>query len=86
MAKMFSLGNSLKSRLKIGFTGSFSFNWAVVGRASDFECQGFPFPIILLGDRDLLCTLVGLAERGQVRPDLEVRPVLPPPRVVSWDA
>jgi hypothetical protein len=50
MAKMFSLGHSLKSRLEIGITGSFSFNWPVVGRVNDSERRGFPFPIVLLGD------------------------------------
>jgi hypothetical protein len=86
MAKMFSLGDSLKSRLEIGLTGSFSFNWPIVGRAGDPERQGFPFPIILLGDKDLLCTSAGLAERARCGRTWEVRPVLPPPGVASWDA
>jgi hypothetical protein len=83
---MFSLGDSLKSRLEIGVTNSFSFNLPIVGRASDSERRGFPFPIVLLGDKDLLCTSVGLAERASCGRTWEVRPVLPPLGVASWDA
>jgi hypothetical protein len=86
MAKMFSLGDLLKNLLEIGVTGSFSFNWPIVGRAGDSKCRGFPFPIVLLGDKDLLCTLAGMAERARCSWTWEVRPVLPTPGVVSWDA
>jgi hypothetical protein len=50
MAKMFSLGDSLKSRIDIGVSGSFSFNWPVVARAGYSKHQDFPFSIVLLGD------------------------------------
>jgi hypothetical protein len=86
MAKMFSLGDSLKSHLKIGVIDSFSFNWPVVGRAGDSECRGFPFPIVRLGDKDLFCTSAGLAERARCGRTWEVRSVLPPSGVASWDA
>jgi hypothetical protein len=65
MAKVFSLGDSLKSHLETGITDSFNFNWPVVGHAGDSEHQCFSFPIVLLGDKDLLCTSAGLAERAR---------------------
>jgi hypothetical protein len=74
MAKIVSLGDSLKSRLEIGLTGSFSFNWPIVRRAGDSECPGFPFPMVLLGDKDLLCTSAGLAECARCGQTLGVRP------------
>jgi hypothetical protein len=70
MAKMFSLGDSLKSRLEIGVTGSFSYNWPVVGRAGDSERWGFPFRSFSWGGQEPPMH-VGRARRmGQVRPDL----------------
>jgi hypothetical protein len=84
MEKMFSLGDSLKSHLEIGVTGCFCFNWPIVGRAGDSERRGFPFPIILLGDKDLLWMSAGLTERASCSRTWEVRPVLPPPGVASW--
>jgi hypothetical protein len=77
MAKMFSLGDSLKSLIGIGVSGSFNFNWLVVGRAGDSERWGFPFPIVLLGDKDLLCTSAGLAERARCGQTWEVRSSYP---------
>jgi hypothetical protein len=65
MAKMFSLDDSWKRLVESGVSGFFSFNWPVVGRAGDYERQGFPFPIVLLGDYDLLCTSARLAERAR---------------------
>jgi hypothetical protein len=65
MVKIFYLGDSLKSFLEIGLSGSFSFIWPVVGRAGDYERQSFPFSIILMGDKDLLCTSAGLYERAR---------------------
>jgi hypothetical protein len=73
MAKMFSLGDSLKSLLEIDITDSFSFNWPVMGRAGYSEHQRFPF----LGDKDLLCTSVGLAEQARYGRIWEVQLVLP---------
>jgi hypothetical protein len=83
MAKMFSLRDSLKSHLEIGVTVSFSFNWHVVWRGGDSERRGFPFLIIRLGDKDLLCTSAGLAERARCGRTREVRLVLPPFGVAS---
>jgi hypothetical protein len=85
MAKMFSLADSLKSLLEISVSGCFSFNCPVVGRAGDAECG------VSLSDRSLggqgPPAHVGRASRtGQLRPDLGVWPVLPPPGVASWDA
>jgi hypothetical protein len=86
MAKIFSLGDSLKSRLKNGVTGSLNINWPIVGRVGDSEHQGFPFLIVRLGDKYLLCTSAGLAERAMCDRTWEVRPVLPPSGLASWDA
>jgi hypothetical protein len=86
MVKMFSLGDSLKSLQEISVSGSFSFNWPIVGHAGDSECRGFPFLVVLLGDRDLLCTSAGLAEWSRCGRTWEVRLVLPPLGVASWGA
>jgi hypothetical protein len=83
MVKMFSPSDSLKSLLEIGVFGSFSFNCPIVGRAGDAERWGFPFLIVLLGDKDLPCTSVGLAERARCGQIWEVWPVLPPPGFAS---
>jgi hypothetical protein len=86
MAKMFSLGDSLKSHLEISVTGSFNFNWPAVGCVGDSERHGFPFLIICLGDKDLLCTSAGLGARARCDWTWEVQLVLPSSRVASWDA
>jgi hypothetical protein len=83
MAKMSSLGDSLKSHLEISITGSFILNWPIVGCVGDSKCRGFPFPIVRLGDKDLLCTSAGLAEQARCGRTWEVRPVLPPFGVAS---
>jgi hypothetical protein len=64
MVKMFSLGDSLKSHREIGVFGSFSLSWPIVGHAGDSERRGFPFLIVLLADKDLLCWSAGLPERA----------------------
>jgi hypothetical protein len=38
------------------------------------------------GDKNVLCMLVGLEEWARCGRTWEVRLVLPPPRVASWDA
>jgi hypothetical protein len=47
-----------------------------VGCAGDSERRGFSFLIVRLGDKDLLCTSAGLAERARCGRTWEVRPDL----------